>query len=78
MATTTKFCLHWPVFLLSFGLGILFIYFTTPPSKIVLKFPSPYNAGKIVYRDKANDCFIFEATKVPCPKNAKKQPKPQF
>lgn len=78
MNKVNKFCLHWPIFLVSLGLGILYIYSTNPAPKIVLKFPSPYNAGKVVYHDQADDCFVFEATKVPCPKNAKKQPAPQI
>jgi hypothetical protein len=73
-----KFRLNWLVFLISFGIGILYIYTTTPAPKVVLKFPSPYNAGKVVYHDKSNECFVFEATRVDCPKNAKKQPAPEF
>lgn len=75
---TKSFCLQWPVFLIAFGLGILYIYFSSPPPKIVYKFPSPYNAGKVIYRDKSDECFVFEATKVECPAHPKKQPAPQF
>lgn len=69
-----QFRLNWPVFVLSFGIGILYIYVLTPAPKVVLKFPSPYNAGKIVYKDKADECFVFDAVKVDCTKNARKQP----
>lgn len=71
------FRLNWPIFLISFAVGILYIYMMHPPPKIVLKFPSPYNAGKVIYKDKADECFVFDAEKVQCPKNAsqvRKQP----
>lgn len=72
-----SFRLNWPVFLVSFGIGILYIYIANPPPKIILKFPSPYNAGKVIYRDKADDCFVFDAERLECPKDGKqvkKQP----
>lgn len=72
-----SFHLNWPVFLLSFAVGILYIYMMHPAPKIVLKFPSPFNAGKVIYKDKAEECFVFDAEKVECPKDTsqvRKQP----
>ena len=59
-------------FFLSFAIGILIVYIITPPPEIILKFPSPYNAGKVTYKDKSNTCYKYRAESVPCtidPKN---------
>lgn len=34
-----------------------------------MKFPSPYNAGNITYKDKGSNCYKYEATKTECPKD---------
>ena len=56
-------------FLLSFAFGILYVYISRPESKVVVKFPSPYNAGRVMYRDKAGSCYKFKAEKKSCPIN---------
>ena len=55
------------VFLMSFAIGLFFVYILTPPPNVVLKFPSPYNAGKITYRDKSDTCYVYKADQVACP-----------
>ena len=55
-------------FFLAFAFGLLFCYVTKPAPQMVVKFPSPQNAGSVVYKSKADDgCFKFEAEKVSCP-----------
>lgn len=68
-----------PIFLLSFAIGLFFVYILSPPPNVVLKFPSPYNAGKITYKDKSDTCYTYKADKVACPydKNLIK-PQPLF
>lgn len=63
-------------FFLAFMAGIFYVYTHAPPTKVIVQFPTPYNAGKTVYRDNANTCFIFNAHRTPgeCPKDAKPQP----
>jgi hypothetical protein len=63
-------------FVLAFSIGMFIVYITTPPPQIVLKFPSPYNAGKVIYADKANNCYTYEVSDVSCPKD-KELIKPQ-
>lgn len=67
-----------PFFLAAFCVGLLFCYVFTPPPQVVVKFPSPYNAGHVVYRDKADTCFKYRADKLDaCPKDrsrVKQQP----
>jgi hypothetical protein len=61
----------------AFAIGLLMCYIITPSPNVVVKFPSPFNAGQVVYKDKANSCFKFNADKVSCPldgKGLKSQP----
>lgn len=55
-------------FLLAFSVGMLITYIYQPKPQVIVKFPSPINAGKIIYKnEKADECFIFEAQKNECP-----------
>ncbi len=74
-----RFQIHWVSFLVSFSLMILYTYMVTPKPRVVIKHPTPFNAGKIVYRDAADTCYVFDAKEVvPCDKkktpSLKKQP----
>lgn len=60
--------------LVSFALGILYTYLVTPAPKVVVKFPSPYNAGRVLYRDGADTCFMFKSEPVTCEAGARPQP----
>lgn len=63
-------------FILSFSIGLFVCYITAPQPEIILKFPSPTNAGKVVYKDKAGQCYTYKADKSDCPQN-NKSTKPQ-
>lgn len=55
-------------FFIAFAIGLLFCYITQPAPKMVVKFPSPQNVGKVQYKDaKSDSCFKFDAEKVACP-----------
>lgn len=54
-------------FFLSFAIGLFICYITKPTPQLVVKFPSPQNAGKIVYKDANDECFKIEAEEVSCP-----------
>jgi hypothetical protein len=56
-------------FFAAFAVGLLMCYVMTPPPEVVVKFPSPYNAGKVVYKDKAQNCFVYNSDEVACPKD---------
>ena len=49
------------------ALGLLICYLSKPTPKLVVKFPSPYNAGKITYKDNSDNCFKIDAEEVSCP-----------
>ena len=46
-----------PVFLAAFVIGLVFVYLSAAPTETVLVYPTPENAGKIEYQDKAGNCF---------------------
>lgn len=64
-------------FFVAFAIGMVYVYMNVPPIKEVVKYPTPYNAGTIVYKDSADTCYVFDAAKLECPtdvRKIKKQP----
>lgn len=58
-----------PIFLVSFAIGLFFIYILGPEIKTIYIYPSPENVDKILFKDKADNCFYFEEKIVKCPKD---------
>lgn len=56
-------------FIIAFALGLFFIYMFTPAPEIVVKFPSPWNSGQVVYQDDSvsNGCYVYNAERTTCP-----------
>jgi hypothetical protein len=59
-------------FLIAFCIGMFVAYISTPSPEVIIKFPTPDNAGKIIYKDSANVCYKYKASKVSCPKDKSK------
>lgn len=67
-----KSFINFPVFLISLAIGLLFVYLTEAPHKVVYVYPTPSNVGKIEYKDKADNCFEYTMQTVECPSDKSK------
>lgn len=56
-------------FIVSFAFGIFLSYIFTPSPQIVIKYPTPQNAGHITYMDDGGVCYRYEAVEVNCPED---------
>jgi hypothetical protein len=59
-------------FLLGFAFGIFLVYINQPEKKIIIKHPTPENAGKIIYQDEDDSCYKYHAQEVKCPADINK------
>jgi hypothetical protein len=53
------------VFILSFGIGLMIVYTINPPPRVVIRFPTPLNAGKVIYRED-DTCYKYKVEEVAC------------
>ena len=58
-----------PLFVLSFMLGMVYIYLSNPPQRSILIYPTVDNNNNFQYVDKADNCFTFVAKEQKCPFN---------
>jgi hypothetical protein len=61
-----------PIFLVSFAIGVLFVYMFGPEIKTIYVYPTPENVDKILYKDNADNCFQFEEENIECPSDLSK------
>jgi len=59
------------IFLISFSIGMMIAYIATPPPRVIIKFPTLENAGKILYKDDVGVCYRYHPQRVNCPSNPK-------
>lgn len=59
-------------FFISFCIGMFAVYISTPKPKIIIKYPTPDNAGKVIYKDNSGICYKYSAKEVNCPSDTKK------
>ncbi len=57
-------------FFVALGIGALLVYMFAPSPKVVIRWPTPENAGKVTYIDKKGVCYKYKASKVPCTHDA--------
>lgn len=55
------------VFLVALCVGLLYTYVSAPPQTVVIKYPTPFNAGKITYVDDAGVCYRYAVKETKCP-----------
>jgi hypothetical protein len=61
--------ISFPIFIVSFAIGIFFVYVYGPEMKKIYVYPTPENVNKVIFKDVTDSCFSFEAYEVDCPKN---------
>jgi hypothetical protein len=55
----------------AFIVGLIYTYLTNGKPEIIVKYPTPQNAGHITYRDDAGVCYRYKVKEVKCPINHK-------
>ena len=58
------------IFMVSLAVGLFFVYILGPEMKTVYIYPSPENITKILFRDKAEQCFNLQPQEVECPNDS--------
>jgi hypothetical protein len=58
-----------PIFLISFSLGLFFVYILGPDTKTIYMYPNLQNYMNIQYKDSVDQCFEFEPIETTCPIN---------
>jgi hypothetical protein len=56
-----------PAFLISFAVGIFFVYILGPEMKTIYIYPTPENVDNVLFKDKGDNCFYFKPEEVDCP-----------
>jgi hypothetical protein len=54
-------------FLIALCIGLLYTYITAPQPQVIIKYPTPFNAGKITYVDQNHVCYKYQMKRVNCP-----------
>lgn len=61
-------------FVIAFIIGMIYVYINAPEQRLIIKYPTPYNVNKMVYKGLSDDCYKFKAKEVKCTQNAIEQP----
>lgn len=59
-------------FIIAFAIGIFMCYINQVEQIVLIKHPTPDNAGKVIYHDKNQNCFKYLAEEVVCPEDKSK------
>lgn len=62
------------LFLASFAVGLVLVYFSPMEYKTVFVYPTPNNVDDLQYKDSAGQCFHFTSKEVECTGSANKIP----
>jgi len=61
-----------PTFIISFAIGIFFVYIFGPKNKVIYIQPNTENYNKYIIEDKAGTCFHYDKQIVQCPSDKSK------
>jgi hypothetical protein len=61
-------------FFIAFFIGISYVYLSAPKQKIIIKYPTPYNSNKIIYKNESDLCYTYEVEDIKCNNKAIEQP----
>lgn len=61
-------------FIIAFAIGIFYVYIATPKPKIIIKYPTPYNANRVVYKNENDICYKYQVEEIKCTDKAVEQP----
>jgi len=64
--------INFPAFIISLCVGFVYVYLSKLETETIVVYPTPENSGKIEYKDRAGNCFVFKSRKVKCPKTGTK------
>jgi len=59
------------IFLISLFIGLFFSYSFSPTPDIIVKYPTPENAHKLIFEDDTDNCYKFISKRINCPKDKK-------
>lgn len=65
---------HIPTFIISFALGLFFVYVSAPKKQVIFVYPNLENSEKILVQDDNQTCFKMTPREVSCSKNSKNYP----
>lgn len=61
-----------PIFILSFAVGLFFVYISASSNKTIVVYPTPENQHQVQFVDKTETCHRYVATETTCPSNPDK------
>jgi len=56
-----------PTFIISFLIGMIYIYLSNPQTRDIVVYPTIDNKMKFQFIDKASNCFTFNQQEIKCP-----------
>jgi hypothetical protein len=59
----------WWTFLLGIVVGVISVYYVTPAMSTVIKYPTPQEVDKLIYKDKNGVCYQYTTKEVNCDAN---------
>jgi hypothetical protein len=62
------------IFLGSFCIGLIVIALTEERPEVIIRWPTPKNAGLVTYLDRASNCYEYKPKQVECNDTAKPIP----